>query len=99
MLQDLCLVEQGGKKLGLSLNHEMSEVISNDPTTTDTLLTSAPNLQPTDPSSATLLGSPSGDIEGIGATIRDKKESLRTMGVDSSSSTPRMPFSYSATSL
>ena len=32
---------------------------------TDTLLTSAPNLQPTDPSSATLLGSPFGDIAGI----------------------------------
>ena len=80
MLQDLRLVEEGGKELSLPLNHGNSEVISNDPTTKDTLLTSAPNLQPTDQSSVTLLGSPLGDIEGIGATIRDKMESLRTMG-------------------
>ena len=80
VFQDLRLVEQGGKELGLSLNHEKSEVISIDPTTTDTLLTTAPNLQPTDPSSATLLGSPLGVIKGIGATIREKMESLRTMG-------------------
>ena len=73
-------MEQGGKELGLSLNHGNSKVISNDPTTTDTLLTAAPNLQLTDPSSATCLGSPLGDIEGIWATIRDKLESLRIMG-------------------
>lgn len=36
VLQDLRLVEQGGKELGLSLNHGKSEVITNDPTTTDT---------------------------------------------------------------
>ena len=39
-----------------------------------------PNLQPTDPSSVTLLGSLLGDIESIGAINREKMESLRTMG-------------------
>ena len=79
-LQDLRLVEQGAGELGLSLNHAKSEVISKDPAATGTLLAAAPNLQVTDPDSATLLGSPLGGIDSINESIRDKVECLRILG-------------------
>ena len=42
------------EELGLSLNHSKSEVISEDPTARNVLLSAVPNLQVTDPASATL---------------------------------------------
>ena len=80
VLRDLQLVEQGGAELGLSLNHKKSEVISRDPMARETLLSAAPDLSVTDPDSASLLGSPIGDIRCVDLAIQEKVASLRTMG-------------------
>ena len=79
-LQDLHLVEQGAKELGLSLNHAKSEVISEDAEAIDLLLTAALKLQVTNPDFATLLGSPLGSIDSVNKSIRNKVECLRTLG-------------------
>ena len=44
------------------------------------LLTAAPNLSVTNPDCASLLGSPLGSVDCINQVIRDKTESLRTLG-------------------
>ena len=80
VLHDLQSVEQGAEELSLSLNHSKSEVISEDPTARNVLLSSFPNLQVTDPASAMLLGSPIGNCNGISSSIREKSESLKILG-------------------
>ena len=80
VLQDLQRVEQGAAELGLSLNHEKSEVINIDPAAREPLLSAAPNLSVTNPDCASLLGSPLCSVDCIDQVIRDKTESLRTMG-------------------
>ena len=80
VLQDFQRVEQGAVELGLSLNHEKSEVISIDPAAREPLLTTAPNLSVTNPDCASLLGSPLGSVDCIDQVISDKTESLPTMG-------------------
>ena len=76
VLQDLQRVEQGAAELGLSLNHEKSEVISIDPAAREPLLSAAPNLSVTNPDCASLLGSPLGSVDCIDQVIRDKTKSL-----------------------
>ncbi len=80
VLHDLRLVEQGAAELGLSLNHNKSEVISQDSVSRETLLTATPDLSVTKPDCATVLGSPLGDVECISHTIQEKTASLRIMG-------------------
>ena len=80
VLQDFRQVEQGAAELGLSLNHEKSEVISIDLAAREPLLTAAPNLSVTNPDCATLLGLPLGSVDCIDQVIHDKTESLQTMG-------------------
>ena len=80
VLRDLQLVEQGAAELGLSLNHEKSEVISIDPAAREPLLTVAPSLSVTYPDCSSLLGSPLGSVDCISQAIRDKTASLQTMG-------------------
>ena len=57
-----------------------SEIISADPMASKVLLALLPNLQVTDPASATQLGSPISNIDGISSSIHEKSESLKTLG-------------------
>ena len=69
-----------GTKLGLHLNHQKSEVISTNPVTTSPILSAVPGAQLLDPTDATLLGPPVGDVASITSVINDKICYLTTMG-------------------
>ena len=58
--QDLRVVRELEEELGLVLNCSKSEIITSDPTVSNTLLTHLPRAQVVDPAHATLLGSPTG---------------------------------------
>ena len=75
--RDVQFLEQASKQLGLKLNHAKTEIITNDPS--DKLLL-FPNAQFIDPSNATLLGSPIGDINSVTAAISKKTGLLSLMG-------------------
>ena len=53
-------IEEHGEVLGLFLNVDKSELMSHDPSTAESLLTTFPRLQFVDVQKATLLGSPLG---------------------------------------
>ena len=57
---DLKRIEEHGEVLGLFLNVDKSELISHDPSTVESLLTTFPGLQFVDVQKTTLLGSPLG---------------------------------------
>ena len=81
MLQhDLELVEQEGAELGLRLNHLKSEVVCSIPDIRNSILSFLPGASVVDPSSATLLGSPIGDVHSISSSVGGKINVLRKMG-------------------
>ena len=51
--------------IGLHLNHRKSEVICGDSATREAILSALPGARVVDPMSATLLGSPIGDVGSI----------------------------------
>ena len=77
---DLEIVQCVGSDLGLHLNHEKSEVICTNPATTSPILSAIPGAHVLDTASATLLGSPIGDVASITSVINDKIRHLTTMG-------------------
>ena len=77
---DLEIVQCVGTELGLHLNRQKSEVISTNPATASPILSAIPGAQVMDPASATLLGSPIGDVSSITSVINDKIRHLTTMG-------------------
>ena len=62
--EDIQLIEREANLLGLNLNHEKTELIS-DTWAGSQLLACAPNLCRTDPREATLVGSPIGDSDSL----------------------------------
>ena len=80
MLAALRLVELEASKLGLELNHSKSELISNQPSIREAMLSEVPSLRTVNCSNATLLGSPIGDVDCIDDVIMRKIEMLQFMG-------------------
>ena len=79
-LDDLEVVEHVATGLGLHLNHRKSEVICGDSATREAILSALPGARVVDPMSATLLGSPIGDVGSISNMISEKIHLLETMG-------------------
>ena len=63
VLNDLKLIEEESKDLGLHLNMNKSELISHYEDSLQTPLSNYPGLQLYSPNAATLLGSPLGDTD------------------------------------
>ena len=59
---DLHLLEDHARDFNLFLNHDMSEIICNDETTRFSMFSLSPSLSVVEPSRATLLGAPIGDL-------------------------------------
>ena len=97
--EDICLdiqsVEQAGAEVGLKLNRSKSEIICNNPTTLDSILSSLPGACVVDPKKATLLGCPIGDLSSISNTIIEKLRKLETIWTTGSKILPHMMPSFS----
>ena len=79
IVQDLQLIETVAE-IGLELNNEKSEIITNDPVSRGTVLCSLPGARVVDPSEACLLGSPLGDVASVSDTLSGKIHALEVMG-------------------
>ena len=77
---DFLYLERKARELNLFLNHSKSEIICVDETTKQEMLSMSPNLHPTDPSLATLLGSPIGGLEALNEAWESKISHLRNLG-------------------
>ena len=77
---DVDLIEREAGELGLVLNHKKSEIITNDPSSRSSILAQMPDALVVEPQSATLLGSPLGNVESISLSICDKTALLQVMG-------------------
>lgn len=77
---DLLYLEEAAREINLFLNHSKSKISCVDEHTKQEMLSSSPNLHPTDPSQATLLGSPIGGLEAINNVWELKISQLRSMG-------------------
>ena len=77
---DLLYLEEAAREINLFLNHNKSEIICVEEHTKEKMLSFFPNLHPTDPSKATLLGSPIGGSEAIDIVWESKISQLRSMG-------------------
>ena len=80
VLEDLQLVESSASELGLQLNRSKSELICDDVTTREAMLSEVPGLQVLGRDRADILGSPIGSMEGISEAIQTKTDQLRLMG-------------------
>ena len=80
ILQDL-EVMKSVEDIGLTLNLSKCEIITQDHTTFETILSSIPGAQLVDPAYATLLGSPLGDGSCISRAIAEKIDALKRVGV------------------
>ena len=76
-----------------------SEVICRDSATRDSILLALPGARVVDPMSATLLGSPIGDVSSVSRSLGDKLLQLSIMGRDFNTSLPMMLSYFFATSL
>ena len=79
-LSDFHQIEKGAAELGLRLNRKKCEVICDDESTCNAMLSAVPGLQVVGCSQATLLGSPIGDSSSIDECIHDKTMKLELMG-------------------
>ena len=79
ILQDLEVVKSA-EDIGLTLNLLKCEIITQDHTTFETILTSIPGAQRVEPAYATLLGSPLGDGSCISRAIAEKIDALKRVG-------------------
>ena len=80
LLSDLEVVEREGARIRLQLNVQKSKIICADSDITGSIQSSLPGALVVEPSSATLLGSPIGDVSSISATLTIKTNILRRMG-------------------
>ena len=78
--QDLRTITKLEEDLGLALNCLKSEIITSNPTVSNSLLTHLPQAQVVDPANATLLGSPLGNLNCISDAITEKIQTLRRVG-------------------
>ena len=80
ILQDIQVIESAFE-IGLDLNNGKSEIITNDPISRGTILTSLLGGRVVDPLNACLLGSPLGNIDAVSAALRRGVSSVGVMGV------------------
>ena len=78
-LQDLSVVKEV-EDIGLNLDVSKCEIITQDHTTFDTILTSLPDAHNVDPTYATFLGCPLGDGRCISKAIGEKAAVLKRVG-------------------
>ena len=76
---DYALIECEAGELDLVLNHKKSEIITNDHSSRSSILSQMPDALVVEPQSATLLGSPLGNVESISLSICDKTALLHVM--------------------
>ena len=79
LLHDI-VVMKDAEELGLLLNTNKSEIISESMTTRGLLLCSLPGAAIIEPSNATLLGSPLGDDVCVSTALTEKVEALSRLG-------------------
>ena len=79
ILQDLEVVKSA-EDIGLTLNLSKCEIITQDHTTFETILSSILGATLVDPAYATLLGSPLGDGSCISRPIAEKIDALKRVG-------------------
>ena len=77
---DLSYLERAASSINLFLNHNKSEVICVEDSTKTDMLSCYPSLRPTEPTHATLLGSPIGGMESITDVWESKIEQLKILG-------------------
>ena len=82
IIHDLEIVRGVGSELGMHLNCQKSEVISTNPATDSPILSAIPSDQVLYPVSATLLGSPIGDVASITSVSNYKIHHLTTQVKD-----------------
>ena len=80
LLSGLEVVKREGARIELQLNVQKSEIICADSDITGSIQSSLPGALVVEPFSATLLGSPIGDVSSISATLTIKTNMLRRMG-------------------
>ena len=95
VLGDVQMVKSAAGDMGLQLNHEKLEIICDDPSTRDSMLSAFPGLCVVNHDHASILGSPFGSVEGIEDTISAKTTPLAVMGTDFASSIHTTPFVFS----
>ena len=77
LLSALKTIQQEGAQLGLHLNVHKCELICHDLSTTESVLSSFPDLKIVDPSCATLLGSPLGNATALHSCLESKAYQLK----------------------
>ena len=80
VIDDLQLMEEEAGRAGLQLNRRKTELICNDPSASDDVLSAVSELQVITCGQATLLGTPIGSVGLIDTTISSKIEKLKPMG-------------------
>ena len=80
VLQDVELVQHCSDELGLQLNHQKSEILCDDISTRDKILSVLPGSTVVGTACATLLSSSLGDVFSISASVNEKVTQLRAMG-------------------
>ena len=78
IIEDLEAIMEASS-LGLALNTQKSEIITDSPSSRNCLLTVLPGAQTVDPSQASLLGSPIGDANCVTSAIQVKTATLQSM--------------------
>ena len=78
--RDLQLVHTMGEEIHLSLNSEKSEIIGEDRLIADSVLSFLPGARSIEPVSATLLGSPLGNVDCVSAVLEEKLVNLARIG-------------------
>ena len=79
VIHDLQLVEEEAGRAGLQLNRRKTELICDDPSACDAVLSAVSELQVINCGHTTLLGTPIGSVGLIDTTISSKIEKLKVM--------------------
>ena len=79
LVNDYLTIVREGKELGLVVNPQKCEIITNDLDIVQKFHSLAPEMVHTSPSVATLLGAPTGSDQGIADVLRIKLEDLKRL--------------------
>ena len=77
---DVMKLEKAANEIGLSLNHDKSEIICIDDASKSSMLSLSGSFRIVEPAEATLLGSPIGGDESLDLVWRSKLNQLETLG-------------------
>ena len=90
--QDLDVVVRMSAEVGLELNNNKTEIICSDPTTVDSILSLLSASVVIDPSKASLLGPPIGDLSSVSVALESKVEMLQRLGDRLKSCEKKLPY-------